>query len=124
MALSDITLNDGQVSPVAHIFAFISSQGSRVIRAELTAPPEAPLTMTHAHSEKKVNGVVVKSHLLRIDKTVLDADGVTPYPSNIRLMADVPVNIYSDALADDLAAFIRNWATSANVRAWLRGSVG
>lgn len=124
MALADITLNDGKGTPVAHTFAYISSQGSRVVRAELTAPPEAPLLMTHAHSEKKANGVTVKSHLFRIDQTVLDADGITPYQTNIRLMADVPNSVYSDALADDLAAFIRNWASSTNIRAWLRGSVG
>lgn len=124
MALADITLNDGQGTPVAHVFAFVSTQGNRVIRAELAAVPEEPLTMTQAHSEKKVGGVSVKSHLFRIDRTKLDSDGTTPYVANIRMMADVPAPIYSDAIADDFAAFVRNWATSANVRAWLRGSVG
>lgn len=124
MALSDITLNDGQGTPVAHVFTFVSTMNGRVIRADLAAPPEAPLQMTHAHSERKNGSTTVKSHLLRIDKTTLDSDGVTPYPANIRLMADVPAAIYSDALADDFAAYIRNWASSANVRAWMRGSVG
>lgn len=124
MALADITINDGQGTPVAHTFTYVQTQGNRVIRSDMSAAPEAPLTMTHAHSETSISGAKGKSHLLRIDKTVLDGDGVTPYKGNIRLCADVPNAIYSDALADDFAAFIRNWATSVNVRAWLRGSVG
>lgn len=124
MALNDITLNDGQGTPVAHTFTYIATQGNRVIRADLAAAPETPLQMTIAHSETKINGAPGKSHLQRFDKTVLDADGVTPHKANMRLCADVPNAVLSDALADDLAAFIRNWATSANVRAWLKGSVG
>jgi hypothetical protein len=124
MAFADITLNDGQGTPVAHTFTVVSNSGGRVVRLDLTATPEAPLAMTHAHSERKKGALAEKSHLFRIDKTVLDADGVTPYKANIRLMADMPDRIYSDALADDLAAYIRNWASSDNVRAWLRGSVG
>lgn len=124
MALSDITLADGQASPVSHVFTFVSTANGRVIRSDLAASPETPLTLTHAHSERKAGTLKVASHLLRIDKVALDADNVTQIPANIRVMADVPSTIYSDALADDFAAFIRNWATSANVRAWLRGSVG
>lgn len=124
MALADITLNDGQGTPVAHTFSFIQNVNGRVVRSDLTATPETPLLMTQGHQDSKRQGVPVKSHLYRIDKTILDGDGVTPHTANIRMMADVPNPIHSDALADDLAAFIRNWATSANVRAWLRGSVG
>lgn len=125
MALTDITLNDGQGTPAAHVFTFIKSDtNGRVIRSELAANPEEPLIMTHAHTNAKRNGVNVTSHLFRIDKTVLDSDGVTPLTANIRLMCDTPIGIISDALADDFAAYIRNWASSANVRAWLKGSVG
>lgn len=124
MALADITLNDGQVSPVAHTFTYTSTVNNRVIRSDMAAAPEAPLSMTHAHSEAKKSGVTIRSHLIRFDKTVLDGDGITPHISNIRLMADVPNPVLSDALADDLAAFIRNWATAVNVRAWLKNSVG
>lgn len=124
MALADITLNDGQGTPVAHAFTFISAINNRIVRSDLAAAPEAPLTLTIAHSENVRNGSKIRSHLTRFDKTILDGDGITPYVANIRLMADVPNPILTDALADDLAAFIRNWASSANVRAWLKGSVG
>lgn len=77
-----------------------------------------------AHTPIKIGGKSARSHLLRIDKTKLDADGVTALKANIRLVSEVPDAILTDALADDFAAFIRNWATSANVRLWLRGSVG
>lgn len=124
MALADITLNDGQGTPVAHTFTFISATNNRIVRSDLAAAPETPLTFTIAHSENVRNGVKVRSHLARFDRTVMDGDGVTPYAANFRLMGDVPNPILSDSLADDFAAFIRNWATNANVRAWLRGSVG
>lgn len=124
MAFADIVLNDGQVTPVSHTFTVISTANGRVVRSDMAADPEKPLLLTHAHMDKTVGKVKVKSHLLRVDSTLLDADGITPQSANIRLMADVPNAILSDALADDLAAYIRNWATSANVRAWLKGSVG
>lgn len=124
MALADITLNDGQGTPVAHTFTFITSQNGKVVRSDLSRSPELPLTMTHGHQSTSKKGVTVDSHLLRFDNAVLDADGVTVHIPNMRVMSDVPVAIYSDGLADDFAAFLRNWATSANVRAWLRKSVG
>jgi hypothetical protein len=124
MALADITLNDGQTTPVAHVFTYITTQNGRVVRSDLTRTPDLPLLLTHAHTSSVKSGVKTDSHLLRVDDTRMDADGITPIPVNIRVMADIPKNIYSDGLADDLAAYIRNWATSANVRAWLRGSVG
>lgn len=124
MALADITLNDGQGTPVAHTFTFISATNNRIVRSDLAAAPEAPLTLTIAHSENVRNGSKIRSHLTRFDKTILDGDGVTSYTANIRLMSDVPNPILTDALADDLASYIRNWATNTNVRAWLKGSVG
>lgn len=124
MALADIIIADGQSTPVNHTFAYIGMVNNRVVRADLSQNPETPLTLTTAHSEYNKSGVKGKSHLQRFDKTLMDSDGVTPHVSNIRLMADVDNAVLSDALADDLAAFIRNWATAANVRLWLKGSVG
>lgn len=124
MALSDITLNDGQGTPVAHTFTYTGTVNNRVIRSELAANPEAPLQMTHAHTESKRNGVTTKSHLLRFDITELDSDGVTPYTANIRIMADIPNPILSDALLADMAAYVRNWALAATVQSWGKGSVG
>lgn len=126
MALGDITLNDGQVTPVAHTFTFMNMPSpGKVLRADMSASPETPVTLTTGHQSKTTKSAgVVDSHLQRFDITKLDADGVTAYNANARLMSDVPRSIYSDALADDFAAYIRNWATSANVRAWLKGSMG
>lgn len=124
MALANVTLNDGQGTPVAHTFEYTGSGANgRVIRSDMTANPETPLTMTIAHSERVRNGVKEKSHLIRFDKATLDADGVTVHNSNIRIMIDVPNPVQSDALADDFAAFGRNFLTSANTRAVLKGSV-
>lgn len=123
MALADIVLADGQVTPVNHTFTFVAQNGSRVIRKDLAAAMETPILLTMAHSARKVAGKELQSHLLRIDATILDADGVTPYTANVRLAADVPTPIFSTGLASDLAAYIRNWATAANVTAWLKGSV-
>lgn len=125
MALADITLADGQGTPVNHTFAYVSSPSAgRVVRSELARDPDTPLTMSTAHNKVKRGGLEVGSHLQRFDWVEFHADGVTPLPFNARLASDMPVGAYTDARADDIAAFIRNWATSANVRAWLKGSVG
>lgn len=124
MALADIVLNDGQATPVAHTFTYIATSGNRVQRSDFSASAEAPLKMTHAHSETKLSGAAAKSHLFRIDCTVLDADGITPYTANVRVCCDVPNAVLSDTLADNLAAYVRNWISSSNFRAFLKGSVG
>lgn len=123
MALADVTINDGQGTPVAHTFSFISNVNGRVVRSDLTRSPDVPLLLTMAHSESARSGGKIQSHLWRIDNTILDGDGVTAYVNNIRIMSDIFVPVHSDALADDFAAFGRNWLTSANLRAFLRGSV-
>lgn len=124
MALADITIADGQGTPVSHVFTYVLSQGNRVVRSDMSAAPEAPLTLTMAHNDTVIMGAKAKSHLWRIDKTALDQDNITAFRANVRICCDVPNAIHSDALADDLAAFVRNWATSVNFRAFLRGSVG
>lgn len=124
MALADITIADGQSTPVNHVFTYTSTLNGRVVRVDMAQPLDQSWTLSHAHLEKVVKGVKTSSHLLRHDRSIIDADGVTQYQGNIRLMCDMPVAVYSDAIADDFAAIIRNWATSANVRAWMRGSVG
>lgn len=123
MALSDITLADGQGTPQNHTFTYISNVGNRVIRADFSRPAEEPMQLSFAHTSSKKGGVQIDSHLARIDITELDADGVTTYQANIRVMADMPARILSDALADDMAAFVRNLFTSARTRAWLKGGV-
>lgn len=124
MALADIVVNDGQGTPVAHTFKYVATTNGRVIRKDFAAGTEEPIMMAHAHNTKTVNGKRIDGHLYRLDVTLLDSDGVTPHTANIRLCADVPSAIYSDGLADNLAAYVRNWATNANVRDWLKGSVG
>lgn len=124
MALADITLNDGASTPAAHVFAYTGTVDGRVIRSVFAAPAEEPELLTIAHTTAKKNGVTEKRHLLRFDITVLDDDGVTPYTGNIRVMADIPNTIYSDDLAKNLGAFVRNYMSEANSIAWMKGSVG
>lgn len=124
MALADITLADGQGTPVSHVFSYIATNGNRVIRSDLSAGPETPLLLTIAHSVTTIKGAKGSSHLFRIDRTILDADGVTPLTANARIMIDCPYAIMSDALADDFAAFLRNWSTALTMRLHLKNSVG
>lgn len=125
MALADVTLADGQSTPVNHVFSYVgTTNGSRVVRANLSATPEAPEHLSIDHKTVTKGGIQIDSHLVRVDLTVLDTDDAqTPYALNGRMMFDVPRRILSDAVADNLAAFLRNFATSANIRALLRGSV-
>lgn len=124
MALADITINDGQGTPVAHSFAYVTSENGKVVRKDLSRTPDLPLTLTIGHTKSKKGGVTVDSHLLRVDETKMDADGVTARYANVRVMVDCDPNIYTDGLADDLAAYIRNYLTGANMRLLMKGSVG
>lgn len=124
MALADITLADGQGTPVNHTFAYISSSLDRVIRSELAASAEESNLLTMGHRPMKIGGYAGKSHLARFDLTRLDADGVTQHTANIRVMMDIPDKILSDDLVKDMAAFVRNLFTSAFTTAFARGSSG
>lgn len=124
MALDNVTLADGQGTPVNHVFTYVSSNGGKVIRANLSAEPEVPELLTYAHNESVKGGVKYRSHLWRVDITILDADGITAHTGNIRVMADIPNPVLSDGLVDNMSAFVRNAFTQAFARAWARGSVG
>lgn len=125
MALADIVLNDGQGSPVAHTFAFIGTDKTgRVVRKDMSRSPDLPLTLTLGHQTQKSGGVAVDAHLVKLDDARMDADNVTVRSAGFTATVRCDPNIYSDALADDLAAWLRNYFTSANMRLLMKGSVG
>lgn len=124
MALADIALADGQSSPVTHTFAYTTTDNGKVVRRDLSRDPSLPLSLSLGHTKTKIKGVQCDSHLFRVDDAVLDADNVTSRYANIRVMIDCDPAIYSDGLADDLAAFVRNYFTGANTRLLMKGSVG
>lgn len=125
MALADITLIDSQVSPVSHVFAFIGyDSAGRVVRKDHARTPDLPLLLTIGHKPQKVGGISVDSHLWRLDDTIMDADGVTARRANIRVMADIPPSVYSDARMEDYVAMLTCAFTETFGKAWARGSVG
>lgn len=125
MALADITINDGQASPVAQTFSFVGTDKSgRVVRRNLARSPDLPQTLTIGHQSQKQNGVATDAHLWKLDDARMDADGVTVRYAGVTLTVRCDPNIYSDALADDQAAFVRNYFTAANMRLLMKGSVG
>jgi len=124
MALADIILADGQGTPQNHTFTYISQVNNRVVRSDLAAVPETPLLLTLGHVETTKAGVKVGSHLWRVDASYLDADNVTVYSANIRVMMDFPLPVLTDARIDDLSAFVRNAMTQTFTRAWAKKSVG
>lgn len=123
MALADITLTDSQASPVNHVMVYTGTVNGRVVRSQLDAAPETPCIFTIAHKKTTKNGVTMQSHLAKLEKTVLDADGITPYTNNIRMMSDIHDPVLSDAECDDLRAMFLTWCTEANFRLFCRGSV-
>lgn len=124
MALADITIADGQGTPVNHTFSYVGTvNGNRVVRSELTANPEQPISLTMAHSESKRGGVTTKSHMARFDVTILDTDG-SAHVANIRVMSDIPNPINSAALQANLLAYGKNFLSHALADDWLMGSVG
>lgn len=123
MALADITLVDSEASPVSHVMKYIATNGGKVVRADLAAAVEAPIIFTIGHQVRKVSGRNLQSHLARLDWTVLDSDGVTPYANNMRVMCDIFDPVLSDALVDNLTASLTSFMTEANMRLLARASV-
>lgn len=125
MALADIILIDSQVSPVSHTFSYVGTDaGGRVIRKDLTRTPDLPLLLTLGHKTQKLGGVIVDSHMGRIDNSLMDADGVTVRKCNFRFNSDMDPAIFTDALSDDMTAMLVSLLTEAFVRSFHRGSVG
>jgi len=123
MALADITLVDSEATPVSHVMKYVSQQSGKTIRADFEASVEAPILFTIGHQSRKVNGKTLQSHLARLDWTILDADGITPYANNMRMMCDIFDPVLSDALADNLVTSLVSFMTEANIRLLVRGSV-
>lgn len=125
MALADITIADGQGTPVNQVFAFVGTDKTgRVVRRNLARTPDLPQTLILGHQTQKQNGVATDAHLWKLDDARMDADGVTVRYAGITLTVRCDPNIYSDAVADDLAAYLRNYFTAANMRLLMKGSVG
>lgn len=125
MALADIVINDGQGTPVAHTFAYVGTiTNGKVVRKDMSRTPDLPLTLQIGHQTVKKSGQVAEAHLWRIDDSKMDADGVTVRFASVRVIIECDPNIYSDAEADDLAAFVRNYFSSTNTRLLMKGSVG
>lgn len=123
MALADIIVNDGASTPVAHTFTYITTQSGRVVRNDNSAAVNLPLTMTISHGERMLKGKKVKTHMVRFDQITIDADGVE-WPNSSRIVFEISDPTFTDALIDNLAAFQRNYNSSANARLLARGSVG
>lgn len=125
MALADIVLTDAAASPVNHTFAYTATDGNRVIRKDFSASPETPLTLTIAHNTSKRGSTLVDSHLVRLDKTVLDTDNVTPHAMNMRVCWDVPRVVLAEQDIKDMSAMLADFlAEAGRMFAVSQGSVG
>lgn len=124
MALADVTLADGKSTPTNHVFSFIgTTNGSRVVRKNLSAASEEPETLSIDHKTVTKGGVKIDSTLARIDVGVLDSDGLVTYPNSIRIVSEISQKVLSDELIKDLFALARNLITEANALALAKGSV-
>lgn len=124
MALADISIADGQGSPVTHVFSYIGSdKQGRIVRKDLTRTPDLPLLLTIGHQTQRQAGVTVDAHLVKIADSRMDADGVTVRYADVAVTCRVDPDIYTDGLADDFAAYLRNFFSSANMRLIMKGAV-
>lgn len=124
MALEDIIAEDAESTPVSHTFTFLRTESGRVVRSDLDADPETPWLLTLGHNSRKVDGYVVQGHLARLDVAVLDADGVTVHPNNIRVVTELRNAVLTEQLCKNLRATLFNALTEAFFIAWCKGSVG
>jgi len=124
MALADITLVDSQATPQNHVLAYVGTENGQVLRKNLSAALDEPETLAIGSRDAKVGGVPVRSTLWKLTRGYLDGDGVTTRYISARVIFDVDPKIYTDARAEDLTAELLSGLTEANVKAYMKGSVG
>lgn len=121
-AASDIVVNDGQSTPVAHTFSPARKDGGLVIYEERTTAnsPRGFYTLGVSQTSPKAANAVIRTKLsfevpIEVHDTNLD---VYTYPSSMRFNIDVlmPKDISTDDRAD-MAAYIKNILTHATIQA-------
>lgn len=118
----DLTFNNSV--PAAVTYSFISSAGGKTIRKDSTRPIEEPAVMTVSHETAGKGTSAVDRHLVRLDLTELDGDGVTAATGSVHVVLTVPRKIITAAIIQDLVVQMKNYLTSGNVTKILNGEPG
>jgi hypothetical protein len=107
----DVVLT-GDVAPTSRTYAFNSMEGGRSIRKNALAPLGEPETLTVAHTATKRGTQSVDRHLVRIDLTKSDVNGVLAVGS-VQVVLEVPRVILTAAQIKDMWLRVVNlFATS------------
>lgn len=124
MALDNVVLTDAAAASQTFTLVGSVATDGRVLRKNLARPLETPVILTTSHATSGKGASTVDRHLSRLDRTELDADGVTPYTGSIYLVAVGPRRIITGTQMYDLWVQLKSrWANEAAFTAWLAGQL-
>lgn len=122
MAFENVTLTDSV--PTNFVYEMVGPVGpdGRVIRKHLASAIETPLILTTGHTTNGKSSNAVDRHLSRLDETVLDADGITPYVGSVYLVCTVPRRAITSTIMWNLYKQLTSrFTTEASFQAFLQG---
>lgn len=124
MALENVVLVDAAAANQTYTMVGGISADGKVIRRNLAISLETPHILTTSHSQQGKGANVTDRHLSRLDRTVLDADGVTPYIGSLYLVGVAPRRVITSAMMWDLYKQLTSrFPNEAALTAWLAGQL-
>jgi hypothetical protein len=124
-AASDIIINDGQSTPVAHTFTPFSKDGSMVVWLERTTAHTSagfyPLTVSQSSPNGKSPVVRTKITLALPLEAYNSSTGIYSYTDTSRVILDVlmPVSMVAAGRAD-VYAYLKNLMAHATIEATIK----
>lgn len=104
---NDVTLSDGTNS---HMYSLISLENAKSIRSVAASGLSTPKTLTISHQVNGTGLTAVDRHLVKLNETKTDTEGVKLAAGEVYIVYSKPRQIITDSdiqdLQDELVAFI------------------
>lgn len=110
---NDVVIADSV--PANQTYSLISMNAGRSLRSNAARPVNEPAVLTISHESIKKTSKNHYRHLVRLDLTELDADGVTPYTGYVYCVIGCDDRVISESHLQDLVIQLKNFLSSGNV---------
>lgn len=118
MALADIVVADA--TPANVTFSVTSVNGPKAVYSDASRNADKPRIATFSHQSAGSAVARRNRHLVRIDRTEVDADGNVGVVS-VYVVIDMSAKVVTTAQAYDTVVLVKNLLTEANVTKLIAG---
>lgn len=120
MGLSDVVIADSSSANVT--FSATSVSGGKAEYADSSRSIDSPRILTVNHQDAGSGSAKRRRHLVRFDRTEVDAEGNTG-TATVYAVIDVSNKVVTAAQAYDCVVLLKNLLTEANVTKVLSGQI-